>query len=127
LVQRDNVIEIDGVSPNGRAFLEIKWTVSPERAFPICARQLLNAFEIYQVSGEKAPRTIGVVVDCGPVVGKPPYRDTKSVTDLVQMIESGGEAFSLCVLSHDAIADFVASSEYSALLSRDGLRAALMR
>lgn len=124
-VQRENVIELDGVSRKARAFLEIKWTVNPERVFAICARQLLNATEIYQVGGGQAPRAIGVIVDCGPLVGKPPYRDTKTLAELVRMIESGTEAFSLCVLPYGEFSGFIASSPYAALLSGEGVRGAL--
>ena len=124
-VQRENVIELDGVSAQARAFLEIKWTVNPERAFLVCARQLLNSSEIYQVGGGRAPRAIGVIVDCGPLVGKPPYSDTKTVAELVQMIESGTEAFSLCVLPYDEFADSIFASPYAELLSYEGVRAAL--
>lgn len=124
-VQRENMTEIDGVSLDGRAFLEIKWTVNPERVFPICARQLLNASEIYQVGGDRAPRAIGVIVDCGPLVGKPPYSDTKTVAELVQMIESGTDAFSLCVLPYDEFAESILASPYAELLSYEGVRAAL--
>lgn len=124
-VQRDNLIELDGVSLNGRAFLEIKWTVNPERVFPVCARQLLNASEIYHVCGDEAPRGVGVIVDCGPLVGKAPYHATKTVAEVIQIIESGTEALSLCVLPYDEFAESILASPYAELLSYEGVRAAL--
>jgi hypothetical protein len=125
-VQRGNTIEIDAVSQKGRAFLEIKWTSSPERMFVICAQQLLQASDIYRVGRDTVPRGVGIIVDCGPLVGKPPYRDTKTVAELVQIIESGSEPFSLCVLPYDEIVECVQLSPYANLLSGKSIRAAIL-
>jgi hypothetical protein len=128
VLQANNVAELDAVVSAGLVFLEFKWSVRPERMFSGCTRQLRTAMDIWKLGCEpqsRPVRGIGVIVDCGPLVGNVRYQDTKDTSELVRMIKEGAEPFALCVLAYDEVAEYIADSPYASLLSPQGVFDAL--
>ncbi len=123
--QRNNSLELDAVSHAAATFLEIKWTIDPERMFASCTRQLRRASEIYQAGWGVAPRGIGIIVDCAALVDKPHYPTPITVSELVRRIETGTEAVSLSVLPYESLSDYIRCSGYAGILSAHSVRKAL--
>ena len=88
--QARHTIELDGVAREG-VFLEYKLTFAPERASLQCRKQLVTAREVYLAGQPKAAcRGVGVVVDCGSLVGLPRPKVVARSLSVVDTIRKGG-------------------------------------
>ena len=119
-----NTIELDGVARD-LVLLEYKISFRPERIAKECKRQLEKARNVFLASeGETACRGLGVVVDCGPLVGLPPATQVSNLKAVVDAIRNGAEGYSLKIVSYEEVAEFFKRSPYGAILSPECLRAA---
>lgn len=125
--QDRQTIELDGVA-KGEIFLEYKVTFSPERASKQCAGQLVKARAIYLTGRPtSACRGVGVVVDCGELVGLTPPEQVATIKSVVEAIRNGRDAYSVKVVPFREVAEYFRRSKYGELLSAEALRAAYWR
>jgi hypothetical protein len=119
-----HTIELDGVA-QGQALLEYKISFKPERVAKECHRQLTKARDVIRCGHSEAPsRGLGVIVDCGTLVGLPPSPHQSTVQAVVDAIRNGSDAYSVRLISYEEVAEFFKCSQYAALLSPECLRAA---
>ena len=117
-----HTIELDGVA-QGQALLEYKISFKPDRVAKECHRQLSKARDVIRCGHSEAPsRGLGVIVDCGTLVGLPPSRHQATVQAVVDAIHKSNEPYSVRVIRYEELADFFKRSQYAALLSPDFLR-----
>jgi hypothetical protein len=115
-------IELDGVA-QAQALLEYKISFKPRRIATECDRQLTQASDVIRCGHSIAPsRGVGVIVDCGPLVGLPPHPQQSPVQAVVDAIRNGNESYSVRVISYEEVAEFFKRSAYGRLLSPDCLR-----
>ena len=125
--QARHTIELDGVAREG-VFLEYKLTFAPERAGLQCRKQLVTARDVYLAGQHKAEcRGVGVVVDCGSLVGLPPPTQVSTIQSVVDAIRNGVDKYSVNVVPFEEVADYFRRSKYGALLSAECLREAYLR
>jgi hypothetical protein len=106
-------------------FLEYKITFNPERAIKKCREQLHSAHGVYRVGRPDSEcRGVGIVVDCGSLVGLPRVADLSSVPAAIDSILRGNEKLSVRIVSLDEVAQYFRRSQYGRLLSPECLRAA---